>query len=109
MWQRNGFVLFLSQAFTQGSWQLYSGDRRKVLVWDADFKCSNSDASRSTANSSCTGKIMRTSDYTNISGGPSNSERTTPVKTVKPKLVMQGHLNTVWDSCFAHIGKPGIY
>ena len=87
-----------------------SGNCRSILVWDLesdDFKYSDSDASKVATNSSCTDKIMRTSDYINISGGPSYRERDMPVKTVEPKLVLQGHLNTVWNSCFAHIGKPG--
>lgn len=66
-----------------------SGSHNTVLVWDLDevFTCSTSSEAVDSASNALTGIDA--------------------AKTFKPKLVLQGHLNTVWDSCFAQIRSSG--
>lgn len=66
-----------------------SGNHNTILVWDLDEVFTSSEVV-DTASSALT-----------------SNDTNTPVETFKPKLVLHGHLNTVWDSCFAQIRSPG--
>lgn len=89
LYETDEWIRFVSFSESDNDLLITSGSSNKVLVWDVKDVTFTSSVAESLDSVSKTAHFAETTEA--------------PTEGLKPKIELQGHLNTVWNSCFALI------